>query len=322
VSKFKKIDLSSVKRCSIEDRANKVAVELFGAPLGEAGRSGVVKLLDSMPHFLKANDFRSLVIRCANAVIANKRIILMTGAHTLKVGLSPLFIDFLNFYPNVHFATNGAGLIHDLEIAFFGSTSEDVEENLKDGSFGMVRETARLFASVADIADKSDIGLGEAAGILIEREKPEYAEYSIAYNWYRNDAPYTLHVSVGTDIVSQHPEYDGAKTGRASHADFRLLCQSTTEIKDGGVVINIGSAVTMPEVFLKVLTVAKNADNSLTGFTTANFDMIRHYRPSMNVVKRPQVLGAEGFDFVGHHELMIPLLLAAVKESAAKGIGD
>lgn len=322
MSKFEKIDLSGVKRCSIENRASKVAVELFGTPLSEAGRGGVIKLLESMPHFLKANDLRSLVRRCANAVIANKRIILMTGAHTLKVGLSPLFIDFLKFYPNVHFATNGAGLIHDLEIAFFGSTSEDVEENLKDGSFGMVQETAQLFATVADIADESDIGLGEAAGILIEREKPEYAEYSIAYNWYRNDAPYTLHISVGTDIVCQHPEYDGAKTGKASHTDFRLLCQSMSEIRDGGVVINIGSAVTMPEVFLKALTVAKNIDSSLTGFTTANFDMIRHYRPSMNVVKRPQVLGAEGFDFVGHHELMIPLLLAAIKETVAKGGGE
>jgi hypothetical protein len=186
----------------------------------------------------------------------------------------------------------------------------------------MVQETAQLFATVAEIADESDIGLGEAAGILIEREKPEYSEHSIAYNWYRNDAPYTLHISVGTDIVCQHPEYDGAKAGRASHTDFRLLCQSITEIKDGGVVMNIGSAVAMPEVFLKALTVAKNIDDSLTGFTTANFDMIRHYRPSMNVVKRPRVLGAESYDFVGHHEVMIPLLLAAVMETAAIGIGD
>jgi len=322
VSKFQKIDLSGVERCSIEDRANKVAVELFGTPLGDGERDGVAKLIDSLPHFLKANDLRSLVRRCANAVIANKPIILMSGAHTLKVGLAPLFIDFLRFYPNVHFATNGAGLIHDLEIAFFGSTSEDVEENLKDGSFGMVQETSQLFAAVLEIADKQDVGLGEAAGILIEREKPEYAAYSVAYNWYKNDAPYTLHISIGTDIVCQHPEYDGAKAGKASHTDFRLLCHSISQISDGGVVINIGSAVTMPEVFLKALTVAKNIDDSLTGFTTANFDMIQHYRPSMNVVRRPEVLGAEGFDFVGHHEVMIPLLLAAVKETVARGIGD
>jgi hypothetical protein len=322
VSKFRKIDLSGIRRCSIEDRASKVAVELFGAPLPSDDDCPTTKFVDSLPRFLKANDFRSLIRRCANAVISKKRIILMSGAHTLKVGLSPLFADFVRFYPNVHLATNGAGLIHDLEIAYFGATSEDVEENLKHGSFGMVKETAELFCAAVEIAAGSEVGLGEAAGIMMEREKPPYAEYSIARIWYGSDCPFTVHIAVGTDIVCQHPEYDGAKAGRASHIDFRLLCNSVSELSDGGVVINIGSAVTMPEVFLKALAVARNLDDSLTGFTTANFDMIRHYRPSMNIVKRPAVLGAEGFDFAGHHEIMIPLLLAAVKEAASKGIGD
>ncbi len=314
--------MAGVKRYSVRDRSDKVAVELFAKPLGDKGREGVMQLLDSMPHFLRANDLRSLVRRCANAVIAEKRIILMSGAHTLKVGLSPLFIDLLEFYPKVHFATNGAGLIHDLEIAFFGSTSEDVEENLKDGSFGMVRETAELFAAVLDIAHELDLGLGEAAGVFAEREKPPHAEQSIAYRWYAGGAPYTVHVSIGTDIVCQHPEYDGGKAGRASHIDFKLLCHSISQLGDGGVALNIGSAVVMPEVFLKALAVAKNLDPSLSGFSTANFDMFQLYRPSVNVVRRPQVLRAEGFNFVGHHEVMIPLLLAAVKEQALKGISD
>ena len=312
------MDLGGVRRYSIKDRQNKVAVELFGSPHRNIERRSVLNLLDSFPGFLKANDFRSLIEKCANAVKANRHIILMYGAHTLKVGLSPLFVDFLKFYPNVSFATNGAGLIHDLEIAFFGSTSEDVEENLKDGSFGMVKETAQLFSDVSSTAEARGVGLGEAAGILMEREKPRFAEYSVAYNSYQHDAPYTVHISVGTDIVCQHPEYDGAATGKASQIDFRVFCHSVSQIKDGGLVINIGSAVIMPEVFLKALSVAKNIDQSLSGFTTANFDMIQHYRPSMNVVKRPQVLGAEGFNFVGHHEIMIPLFLAAVKERVAE----
>jgi hypothetical protein len=322
VSEYQKIDLGRVKRYSIKDRTDKVAVELFGTPLDAAGRRGMAVFLDSLPKFLKANDLRSLVGRCANAVLAKRRVILMSGAHTLKVGLSPLLIDFLEYYPNVHFATNGAGLIHDIEIAFFGSTSEDVEDNLRDGSFGMARETAQLFAAVASIADEMDLGLGEASGVLVDRENAPYREHCVTLNWYRSGSPYTVHASIGTDIVCQHPEYDGGKVGKASHTDFKLLCHSVSEIKDGGVVINIGSAVVMPEVFLKALSVARNLDGSLSGFTTANFDMNRHYRPSMNVVRRPQVLGAEGFEFIGHHELMIPLFLAAVKERAEAGIGD
>jgi len=317
VSKFQKIDLGKVNRYSIQERRSKVATDRFGKPSDPAG-GGLLAYLDSLPQFLKANDLRSLVERCVIAIGANRPIILMSGAHTLKVGLSPIFIDFLKFYPNIHFATNGAGLIHDLEIAFFGSTSEDVEENLQDGSFGMVRETAQLFAKVLSIADERQMGLGEAAGVMIADEKPPFAEYSIAYNWYANDAPYTLHISVGTDIVCQHPEYDGAKAGRGSQLDFRVLCSSVADIGGGGVVLNIGSAVTMPEVFLKALSVAKNLDQSLSGFTTANFDMIHQYRPAVNVVSRPQKLGAVGYDFAGHHEIMIPLLLGAIKEGASK----
>lgn len=322
MSKFKKVDLTKVKRYSIKERKNKVAIELFGKPVKAGSLDGLPRFLDSLPHFLKANDFRALIRRMAHAVLGDRRIVIMSGAHTLKVGLSPIFIDFLRFYPKIHFATNGAGLIHDLEIAFFGSTSEDVEENLKDGSFGMVEETAQLYAAVADIAAEKKIGLGEAAGIFLEKEQPEFVGYSVAYNWYKNDAPYTVHISVGTDIICQHPEYDGGKIGAGSHEDFKLFCHSVGEIKDGGVVLNIGSAVTMPEVFLKALTVAKNLDQSLGDYTTANFDMLQHYRPLVNVVKRPQVLSSEGFSITGHHEIMIPLLVVAVKDTAAGGIGD
>lgn len=314
MSKFKKTDLAAVSRYSIADRKNKVAFDLFGKP-HELKSPSVKRLIGSLPRFLKADDFRAVVAKLVDAINGGHRIIIMSGAHTLKVGLSPLFIDFIKLYPGVHFATNGAGLIHDLEIAFFGSTSEDVEENLKDGSFGMVRETAELFGQVLTIADTEKIGLGEAAGKMIKEVAPPYADYSIAYNWYKIGSPYTLHVSIGTDIVCQHPEYDGAKAGAGSFRDFKVFCNSVGEIKNGGVVLNIGSAVTMPEVFLKALSVAKNLDQELTDFTTANFDMIQHYRPSVNVVGRPKGLGAEGYNIIGHHEIMIPLLLAAVKES-------
>ncbi len=313
MSKFEKADLSKVKRYSIRERQNRVTTELFGKPLGDGSAT---QLIESLHGFLKANDLRSLIAACSDAIKNNRRIILMSGAHTLKVGLSPIFVDFLNFYKKVHFATNGAGLIHDLEIAFFGSTSEDVEENLKDGSFGMVEETAKLFSDVLSIADSRRVGLGEAAGILIDREKPRFAEHSIAYNWYQMDAPYTVHVSIGTDIVCQHPEYDGAKVGQASHDDFRIFCHSVGQIGNGGVAVNIGSAVMMPEVFLKALSVAKNLHPELNEFTTGNFDMIQHYRPNVNVVGRPQVLGGKGYSITGHHEIMIPLFLAAVKDSA------
>lgn len=302
-----------MKRFSIRDRANKVDVYRFGKAWPSDGNR-VSEFVDSLPNFLKADDFRVVVSRCVNAIRTDKPIILMSGAHTLKVGLSPLFIDFLSSYSNIHFATNGAGLIHDLEIACFGSTSEDVQENLKDGSFGMVTETAKLFAEVLAISDSKNVGLGEAAGMFIEREAPQFASHSVACGWYAAGSPYTVHAAIGTDIVCQHPEYDGAKVGKASHIDFQVFCHSVSRIKDGGVIINIGSAVTMPEVFLKALSVAKNLDASLSGFTTANFDMINHYRPSMNVVNRPKALGAEGFNFAGHHEIMIPLLLAAIKE--------
>lgn len=311
------IDLSRVKRYSIRDRRNKVAIDRFGKPAGATNLS-LHGFLESLPQFLKADDFRSLIDRCVRAIKAKKPIVLMSGAHTLKVGLSPIFIDFLKTYPNLHFATNGAGLIHDLEIAFFGSTSEDVEENLRDGSFGMVEETAKLFADVLSISHERGLGLGEAAGMLIDERGPEFAHHSVAFNWYTSDAPYTLHVSIGTDIVCQHPEYDGARAGKGSEMDFKVFCNSLAEIGNGGVVINIGSAVTMPEVFLKALSVVKNLDPSLSGFTTANFDMIQHYRPSVNVVGRPQGLGAVGYNFAGHHEIMIPLLFGAIKHSLAE----
>jgi hypothetical protein len=310
MSRFDREDLSKVRRYSIGDRENKVAVEMFGKPI-HGGNVSV--LLDSLPHFLKADDLRTVIDRCVECIKAGRRIILMSGAHTLKVGLSPLFIDLLDFYPNIHFASNGAGLIHDLEIAFFGSTSEDVEQNLRDGSFGMVEETARLFSDVLTISDSRDVGLGEAAGILIEREMPEFAEHSLAYKWYSRGCPFTIHLSVGTDIVCQHPEYDGAKAGGGSQIDFRVLCSSLQKISGGGVAINIGSAVMMPEVFLKAITVAKNLNPDFNDFTTANFDMIQHYRPNVNVVARPQVLGAKGLSFTGHHEIMIPLLFAGIK---------
>jgi len=204
-------------------------------------------------------------------------------------------------------------LIHDLELAFFGKTSEDVEEALKDGQFGMTAETVEIYKKITDYADLKNIGLGEAAGYIINSDAPD-AQTSVFATAYRNQIPATIHVAIGADIVNCHPMFDGAVVGQASQIDFKIFCQTVTRMKNGGVVLNIGSAVIMPEIFLKAMAIARNLDNNFSKFTTANFDMIRHYRPTNNIINRPRILGAKSYDFAGHHEIMIPLLWAGIRE--------
>ena len=313
MSKYKKIDLDKLSTYSVSERKNKVKFDLFGKPLdGDPNLSGY---LDSLPKFLKAEDFRRVVNRIKSAISRDRRIIFMIGAHTLKVGLSPLFIDFIRHYGRLHFAGNGAVSIHDLEIAFFGATSEDVLDNLQDGSFGTVRETSEIYSKVLRNAVENDIGLGQSLGEIIESEDAPYKEYSLAYNCLKNDVPLTIHSAIGTDIINQHPDFDGSACGQASFTDFKIFVNSVRETSGGGVTLNIGSAVIMPEVFLKAVAVCRNLDRQFGGFTTANFDMINHYRPAVNVVNRPATLDSEGYNIIGHHEIMIPLLLACVKST-------
>ena len=298
-------DLSETLRYTRSRRDNKVRLAAFGRPMTRV-RAG--DFFESLPHCLKATDFREFTRLVARSRRRGRPFHLLMGAHVIKVGLSPVIIDLLKREIVTGISLNSAGMIHDLEVAFFGGTSEDVQSGLTDGSFGMMRETAQLFASACALADKEDIGLGQAAGVLIRKRRAPYQAQSLLAAAGRLGLPATIHVGIGTDIVAQHPEFDGAQAGRASHLDFRLLCSICQDIDRGGAIANVGSAVILPEVFLKALTVARNLRPGRSRLTTANFDMVAHYRPTMNVVTRPTAGAGKGFDFAGHHEIMVPLL--------------
>lgn len=309
-SKPAPVDLSRVKRIPYAKRANRTVVTAFGRPLK---RIRGVDYFESLPKFLKAADLNEFI---ALAVKARRRGLpfhFLLGAHTIKVGLSPIIIDLMQRNIITGLSFNGAGIIHDLELAFFGGTSEDVQAGLMDGSFGMVRETTELFTQVCELAAHIQIGLGEATGLLINTKKARHRKTSVFAVAQQLGLPVTVHIGVGTDIVAQHPEYNAAQVATASHLDFRILCSICSLIDRGGVVANIGSAVILPEVFLKALTVARNVNKGKSRLTTANFDMITHYRPTENVVNRPTFQVGKGFNFVGHHEIMIPLLAWGLK---------
>jgi len=311
MANYKRIDLSKVKTYSIKNRSNKVSLNFLGKPVSST--TTLTEFFDSLPQLLRAEDLKRIAERISVSIQNGKLSLFMIGAHTLKVGLSPIFIDFMDYGKNLHFAGNGAVLIHDLEIAFFGATSEDVLENLQDGSFGFVSETAELYTKVLSYAAQKKIGLGQSLGEIIDSEMAPYREYSLAYNCHKREIPLTIHAAIGTDIVNQHPRFDGGACGEASFIDFKIFASSVMEIADGGVALNIGSAVIMPEVFLKALAICRNLKPDFGGFTTANFDMINHYRPTQNIVNRPASLNSEGYTIIGHHEIMIPILFALVK---------
>lgn len=310
MSRFKKADLSRVKTISLEQRESKAEIGALGKIThpDEAGR-----FFDNLPRFLKANDLRELIERIVTARRNDFPVHAMMGAHSIKVGLSPIYIDLMKQKIITGLSLNSAGLIHDLELAFAGKTSEDVAAGLTDGSFGMSKQTGEMFASVVNLAGKEKIGLGEAAGKYINNEKAPHREFSLCAAADKCDLPLTIHIAVGTDIVCQQENYNASEAAESSFIDFRILAEILTGVDEGGVALNIGSAVVLPEVFLKALTVARNISNHDCNITTANFDMINHYRPTMNVVKRPTEKGGKGFSFTGHHELMIPLLAWGIK---------
>jgi hypothetical protein len=302
-----KADLNRVKRYSVVDRKTKSDTSLFaGVP------KPIKSFFESLPDFLKASDLKGLALDLINARKRNRGIIWMMGAHPLKVGLSPVINDLIGSGYITHLALSGAGVIHDLEIAFWGRTSEEVSKTLIDGSFGMVKETP-IYLAEALADSKDEVGIGEAVGNYIYQQKPEYMSYSILVQAYRKKVPVSVHVAVGTDTICQHPEFDAALWGKKSHLDFKILAANIKKIHNGGVIINFGSAVILPEVFLKALTVARNLYGDISKFSAANFDMIQHYRPNENVVKRPTINGGKRYIFTGHHEIMMPLLAAAIK---------
>jgi hypothetical protein len=306
MSQRKVADLSKVKRLSIKSRPRKVKLSDFAKPLGK--NAGAADFLRSLPNSLKAADFRRLLDLILEAKRKGKPVILLMGAHVIKVGVSPLIIELLKERVVTHLALNAAGIIHDVELAFWGITSEEVAENIADGSFGMSRETADFLNQLAQESSGDEVGLGDLVCRKLVGASPNNKDFSLLYSCHQLDVPVTVHIAIGTDTICQHPNFDGGFWGEKSHLDFRILIESLKDLAEGGVVLNLGSAVILPEVFLKALTVARNLYGRITGFAAANFDMIQHYRPNENIVRRPTATGGQGFSFTGHHEIMIPLL--------------
>lgn len=314
MSKYAQEPLSfqALKTVPIQARGGKVRVEHFGKPYQGGGVSG---LLDALPHILAADSFRSVVDALVNARKRKKMILWGLGGHVIKCGLAPILIDLMNRGYAGAFAMNGATAIHDFEIAIAGHTSEDVEAVLPDGSFGAAEETGRGI----NVALEGGSGFGECLGRHLETHAdPRFACSSLLCAAYQKAAPVTVHVAIGTDTPHTHPAANGQDLGRATHHDFRLLCSVVKEIHDGGVYLNVGSAVILPEVFLKAVSVVRNLGYPLADFTTVNFDFLQHYRPKVNVVERPHArAGGHGYSITGHHEIMLPLLAAALIESNA-----
>ena len=307
---FEEIDLSGLKTYKAASRPSKVTTQLEGRPPWTGMR--FEEFLDGLPAVLKADDLKSIARAIVSAKQKGKPVIVMLGGHVIKTGCSPILADMARKGFVSHFASNGSAAVHDTELAFSGHTSEDVAAQLADGSFGMASDTADIINGAAKLAAESQNGFGYSLGRQLEENKFPHADRALIVHCYRLKIPYTLHVAMGTDIVHQHASADGASIGDASLRDFRIFCNSVAKLGQGGVVLNFGSAVIMPEVFLKAIAVTRNLGYDVTDFTTANFDMIQHYRPSVNVVNRPVLKGGHGFSITGHHEIMIPMLAAAV----------
>jgi len=306
------LDLSGLKTVPIQARGGKVRVEDFAKPYPGAGVPG---WLASLPHILAADSFRAVVEALADARSRKRMILWGLGGHVIKCGLAPVLTDLMRRGYVSGFVLNGAAAIHDFEIAIAGQTSEDVEAVLPDGRFGAAEETGREMNAALNNAGPAE-GFGEAIGRHLE-ELVKFPEASLLCQAYRAATPVTVHVAIGTDTPHTHPDAQGAAIGRATHHDFRLLCSLVREMNDGGVYLNVGSAVILPEVFLKAVSVVRNLGNPLANFTTANFDFLQHYRPKLNVVERPHAKsGGKGYSITGHHEIMIPLLAAALIEKA------
>lgn len=311
MAKFTQIDLSGIKTISIKGRHSKVNTRLFARPFDPRNGS-FGQFVESLPGILVADDLRAVADGIAEAVRNRKPVIAMMGAHVVKVGLAPVIIDMLSRGAITAVSMNSAAAIHDVETAMWGKTSEDVEANIADGRFGMSKETGEFInGTLLRAYWHDDCGYGEAIGKALQKSPNK--RVSILATCYRLGIPVTVHAAIGTDIVHQQPTMDGSATGELSFRDFKVLCSVVSGLRGGGVVLNIGSAVVLPEVFLKALTVTRNLGHRTKGFLTANFDMIQHYRPRMNVVHRPTRAGGRGYLITGHHEIMIPLLCAMVK---------
>jgi hypothetical protein len=308
------MDLSGLKTVSVYSRGGKVQIEHF-AQSPSPGDSAS-QLLDKLPRLLAADTLRSVVAALREARRRGKPVIWGMGGHVIKCGLAPVLIEMMNRGFITAFVMNGSTSIHDFEIAISGATSEDVEAVLPDGSFGSAEETGRWMNEAASEAQAAGMGLGEAYGAKLDTAgKPGLRENSVLYSAWRRAVPVTVHLAIGTDTPHTHPAARGEALGAGTHHDFRLLCSLVSEMGEGGVYVNCGSAVVLPEVFLKVVSSVRNLGVKLENFTTVNFDFLQHYRPKMNVVERPHAkAGGKGYSLTGHHEIMVPLLAAILFE--------
>ena len=308
---FQPIDLENISTYELASRPSKVTVKDFAAPIDES--DSLKGFLDSLPNILAVRSLREIAVQIKRAKDLNKPIVWGIGGHFVKTGLAPVMVDLMNRGYVSAIASNGSVLVHDTEIALVGFTSEDVDATLGAGDFGAARETGEILNEAAKNGAKDGIGLGEAMGREVFGKNPPNADQSLLCQTYAKKIPFTAHLTIGADIGHFHSSCDGASLGATTHTDFKVFCSIVKALNGGGVYLNIGSAVTMPEIFLKAVTVVRNLGFELQDFTTANFDFIQHYRPLTNVVRRPTANGAgRGFSITGHHEIMIPLLAAQI----------
>jgi len=303
------LELGEVKTYPLASRTSKVKLSDFASPV--ADDASLQSFISSLPDVLAVQSLRQLTARIHQARESKKPIIWGIGGHVIKTGLAPLLIDLMRRGFVSAFAANGSVLVHDAEIAMIGSTSEDVDATLSEGIFGGAEETGQLLNTAALDGARDQIGLGEAVGRALTARSPQHRDYSLLCAAYDAKIPFTAHITIGGDIAHFHPKADGASLGGTTHTDFRLLAALVKEMNGGGVYLNVGSAVVLPEVFLKCVTLVRNLGHPLADITTANFDFIQSYRPLTNVVRRPTEKGAgHGYSITGHHELTIPLLAA------------
>ncbi len=309
---YRPLSFRKVKTCPVKKRRSKVSFAACARPYKKGSTLG--DFLDSLPDILAARDFRSVTEAIVKARRSGRPVILGMGAHPIKAGLSPLIIDLMQRGVVTALATNGACIVHDFELSYAGHTSEDVEKELQKGMFGMAHETGKyLNKAIRDAAARGN-GIGKSIGKLIHESTYALREQSIFARAYALKIPATVHVAVGTDIIHMHPSVDGASLGKGTLYDFRLFSSVVADL-DGGVYLNLGSAVIMPEIFLKALTVARNLGYKVENITTVNMDFLQHYRPTHNVLRRPTVRQGASYALTGHHEIMLPLLAAAVIEA-------
>jgi hypothetical protein len=318
MKKYDPINMSEIKTYSIKTRSNKVNVrDHFGKPV--TARMSCKEILDAMPRLLGADSLREVANKVLQARENGRPVVFAIGGHVIKCGLQPVLKSLIQADIVTAVAMNGSAAIHDFEVSLVGATSEEVGDVLHSGDFGFSDETGAGMNRALREGLTKGIGFGQAIGAWIIAQEHPFNDFSLIAACHEKDLPVTVHVAMGTDIIHQHPEMDGAITGEMSFRDFRLITSVVADLGDGGVWLNVGSAVIMPEVFLKALSIAQNLGCHVDNFTTANFDMNQHYRPMQNVINRPTSGSGRGYSIVGHHEINIPLLAAVILEKIGKG---